>query len=52
MVQIALRIFSTTWEAIVAGFAISAALYVVRRIQLALGVKDDVKEKQALVHWD
>jgi hypothetical protein len=52
MVAITLRIISTTWEAIIAGIAISLALYSVRRIQLALGVKDDEKERQAQVHWD
>jgi hypothetical protein len=44
MQPLSARIYSTILEAIVAGFVYAGALLLVRRIQLALGVKDDKEE--------
>ena len=47
MEPLVLRVSSTTVEAIIVGIALGAALVLIRKIQLALGVKDDREEKQA-----
>jgi hypothetical protein len=44
-----IHVSSATLEAAVVGLAIAGAILVIRRIQLALGVKDDKEEKHAQI---
>jgi hypothetical protein len=50
MGPLALRVASTSVEAIIAGLAIGGVLLVARKIQLALGFRDDREETRARTH--
>jgi hypothetical protein len=49
MVPLALRIASTSVEAIIAGLAIGGVLLAVRKIQLALGFRDDREDERVQI---
>jgi hypothetical protein len=46
MDDLLLKIGSTVFEAFLGGLALAVALFAIRRVQIAAGVKDDSKDKQ------